>query len=900
MKKQLFLFAFLMLAGAAFAQALEMKNGFISVEMESTTSPLGMWKKISQGEPNAIPTASGGVHLEFTGNNPGSGPPTSPLSFTFVPDITGTYRIAIRASKRLEGSPGDKCNDCYVKMSGAFTSGNPTFSTAILQGDNKVFGGEPHPAQGWATSMEPSGLGISAPLFNFTAGQAVTVTFSGRAQRFSPDFFIFYNINKWTREQVELTTDFYPGKDGPGVVVEDPTCFKKGILDTWDLTMPVGYLAVVGKETARSGFSINTIQQPKNEWAAAKTPFTRRDSIYNVILTTTLETDGECFYRVLVNGANVLEFQNPRILNTTTANYSPYTVGVRNVAIPANATIQVDCKSNSNGLVAEGTGFAWARGRWKSISIGECADVTVNKWINNNPEDFDGDGILNGVDNCPNTANANQADADGDGKGDVCDNCPATANADQADTDKDGKGDVCDNCPTTANTDQKDADGDNIGDVCDTDSDNDGIANAVDNCPNTANPDQLDTDGDGKGDVCDNCPTTVNADQKDVDGDKIGDACDDDNDNDGVLNAVDNCPLTPNADQKDTDGNGKGDACEIPVVNYIPGSTITYYAEGKDATTHEAAKNLIIGKAATAPVIDGKDDEQVWKDATLFQGQTIGIGGTATFVRGNTDAQLSWKAAWDDTYLYTIIKAKDDVIIWNTAFKGWNIDAIEFYVTKDAIVNTLANSSLGRTTQANVLWQNMYLGSPEGSSIIEFRGSDNVTAPGAKTPVVGTTIGRSYDEASKTTTFEIRYEWTKIITGANAFTSVAVDDKIRIGMMWSDNDNPSVDNRDHKVFNIEKVEPSNNASHKDWAVVTLKNAPTGLKNTRNQSAIKIYPNPAKGEVNFSEPIDAEFYNIAGQQVLRLKNANKADISTLTKGIYQVKVNKSSSYKLVVE
>ena len=58
--------------------------------------------------------------------------------------------------------------------------------------------------------------------------------------------------------------------------------------------------------------------------------------------------------------------------------------------------------------------------------------------------DADGDGVVNSLDNCPNTPNADQADADSDGVGDVCDNCPATANANQADWDGDGIGDACD------------------------------------------------------------------------------------------------------------------------------------------------------------------------------------------------------------------------------------------------------------------------------------------------------------------------------------------------------------------------------------------------------------------------------------------------------------------------
>lgn len=60
--------------------------------------------------------------------------------------------------------------------------------------------------------------------------------------------------------------------------------------------------------------------------------------------------------------------------------------------------------------------------------------------------DFDGDGVLNDVDNCVLQNNPQQHDRDSDGVGDGCDNCPQIINQMQEDGDRDGYGNSCDVC----------------------------------------------------------------------------------------------------------------------------------------------------------------------------------------------------------------------------------------------------------------------------------------------------------------------------------------------------------------------------------------------------------------------------------------------------------------------
>ena len=80
-------------------------------------------------------------------------------------------------------------------------------------------------------------------------------------------------------------------------------------------------------------------------------------------------------------------------------------------------------------------------------------------------------------------------------------------------------------------------------------------------------------------------------------------------------------------------------------------------------------------------------------------------------------------------------------------------------------------------------------------------------------------------------------------------------------------------------------------------VQLIDNTVSSTVTPKSKKKINIYPNPTKGFVRFSEAVDADFYNSAGQKVQSVKNSSQADISSLPVGIYQVKMNNNLYYKL---
>ena len=156
-----------------------------------------------------------------------------------------------------------------------------------------------------------------------------------------------------------------------------------------------------------------------------------------------------------------------------------------------NNTIHHNSFKNNNSYGVQGSDYGGGTDYWYSVSEQEGNYWSDYGGVDNNsdgigdtpyaieggetsdlyplmsPEDSDGDGAIDSVDNCPGLYNPSQADNDGDLIGNHCDNC--------TDIDGDGYGNpgyaanICpdDNCPSIYNPNQEDFDGDGVGDSCD-------------------------------------------------------------------------------------------------------------------------------------------------------------------------------------------------------------------------------------------------------------------------------------------------------------------------------------------------------------------------------------------------------------------------------------------------
>ncbi len=123
------------------------------------------------------------------------------------------------------------------------------------------------------------------------------------------------------------------------------------------------------KDTDRDVLAVNSSDYPDGVSLVEK-EFSGDVGEYDVTIKTMTENDGESSYTLLVNGIKIGTFQNPE--DTDSFNEKTFTWEV--ISLKKGDVIGLSFNSHTNKKIHEGETFAYARGRWKSITIARAVE----------------------------------------------------------------------------------------------------------------------------------------------------------------------------------------------------------------------------------------------------------------------------------------------------------------------------------------------------------------------------------------------------------------------------------------------------------------------------------------------------------------------------------------------
>lgn len=181
-----------------------------------------------------------------------------------------------------------------------------------------------------------------------------------------------FSLDKWIMTQ---NPDFEsPAGSGPDEKLFTGTSQIKTNNDSYHLSAIEDFDNITSGEApyyidkARKALAINAANDSfRDKFASASTTFYGESNVYDAIITTLAEFDGECTYRFAVNGSIVGSFKNTSVSKDD--DYKPIQAVFRSVKLSANDLITVESNSHTNGLIPEGEGTAWARGRWTQLTL---------------------------------------------------------------------------------------------------------------------------------------------------------------------------------------------------------------------------------------------------------------------------------------------------------------------------------------------------------------------------------------------------------------------------------------------------------------------------------------------------------------------------------------------------
>ena len=299
----------------------------------------------------------------------------------------------------------------------------------------------------------------------------------------------------------------------------------------------------------------------------------------------------------------------------------------------------------------------------------------------------------------------------------------------------------------------------------------------------------------------------------------------------------------------------------------------------------EPVRTMTIPYAPIPFTIDGIDNEAHWsEEQSTIAFNTIGSTGD------DADFTFTFKAAWDEQYLYIFGKILDDINnSWEWGGENpWTFDNVEVYIDLDT--NGSGN--------IEAYDSNTY-------SLRINRGIDSI----------GNYFGRGCKRSDhkyywKNTTdgwiFETALAW-KFVLGPNQKPEDImeyVDGSVRSGfdILGADSDTPGPDHRDCQTAWDEDDEICKHPDTGDcnswnnrtiFGVVNFQPKYYTVDNELINENLLMYPNPTTGILHFEGlqgPTELKIVNITGEIVLisSLQN-NQADLSSLPGGVYYARI-----------
>jgi hypothetical protein len=351
-------------------------GGLVVIEAENTPSPLDLWKKGT-----TLENHTGSGYLQFLGNTWETGPPKSPLDYRFKINRGGLYYLHLHCAKEEHEGRDDVANDAYIRVEGDYESGpgphndhGDNASLLLLKRDTKYYGGAID-AWKWEDgsaskrgNFDPGGESNKRmALYNFKAGETYRLVVSGRSKYFRINRLVFRHADTPEEAAHELSTPeserVAPTADHSYDAIENFPEISKG---------EISYT----REKSNQALSIDaSVVGNRSGFARASRSFDGDRGLYDVKITTMTEEDGESTYRLLVDGKEVANFQNPHVGKASPRDRRPHSHWWKKIPLTKGDVFSIESNAHTNGEIPEDGGTAWSRGRWQKIEFFQVGEL---------------------------------------------------------------------------------------------------------------------------------------------------------------------------------------------------------------------------------------------------------------------------------------------------------------------------------------------------------------------------------------------------------------------------------------------------------------------------------------------------------------------------------------------